>query len=69
MVIKKKNTVKVKPIQEPVEYEIGNGNWTHVVVCKETNKAIGLFTTLDDAEQYINNDWSYNDLYVREYQP
>lgn len=69
MAIKKTNTVKVKPIKVPLEYEIRNGNWTHVIVCKETNKAIGLYTSLDDAEHHISNDWNYNDLEIREYQP
>lgn len=50
--------IALKPIQS--EARIKGGNWTHVVINKESELAIAAFTSLEDAEVYIN-DVLYDD--------
>ena len=58
------NTIKCKPIES--EYPIATGNWQYVVVNILNKEAVAMFTTHEDAEEYVDNTFTREDYAIRE---
>ena len=61
---KKVNTITCKPI--PNVLEISGGNFTHVVVAKETNKIVAAFIHREDAIHFIDYGYCDDGYIIRE---